>query len=251
MLTTKNKVEQIGEAFLNFSSAIKYILTGKINIENTANQIVKAGNESLFIVSITAVFIGLAMSVQLAQELSRNFGAAHLVGGLIALATIRELGPVLTAIVIAGRVGAAISAEIGSMKASEQINALIVLGIDPIRYLLVPRLIACAITCPLLTATFAYLAIIAGMFLTKLSVGLNYNVYMNSVRQFIVIDDIYIMIFKSIIFGMIISILATTSGLQVEGGAEEVGEAATNTVVRSIILVFIVNFLLTEIFFGA
>ena len=239
----------IGQAGLNLVQALKYIFKGQVNIGNTAVQVDKAGIGSLFIVSITAIFIGLAMSTQIAKEL-RNFGAEHFIGGLIGVAVVRELGPVIAAIVVAGRVGAAITAEIGSMKASEQIDALEVLGISPIKYLLVPRLIAAGIVCPLLTVIAALLAILSGMVLSGFVVDLNYSVYLDSVRRFVEETDTLVMMLKAMVFGGIISIIATTTGLQVSGGAEAVGTAATKTVVWSIIMIFTFNYLITSIFFG-
>lgn len=240
----------VGEAGINFSRAMSYILRGKINIDETAFQIYKAGVGSLFIVIITSMFIGLAISVQLGKELSERFGAEHFVGGLIAMATVRELAPVITAIVVAGRVGAAISAEIGSMKSSEQIDALEVLGVSPIKYLLVPRLIAAAITTPFLTTVAAFISILAGMVLTKASVNLDYGIFLDSVRETIEERDIFVMLLKSVVFGALISILATTLGLQVKGGAEAVGNATTKTVVLSIIFIFTFNYIITSFFFG-
>ena len=239
----------IGQAGLNLVQALKYTFKGQVDIGNTAVQIDKAGIGSLFIVSITAIFIGLAMSTQIAKEL-RNFGAEHFIGGLIGVAVVRELGPVIAAIVVAGRVGAAITAEIGSMKASEQIDALEVLGISPIKYLLVPRLIAAGIVCPLLTVIAALLAILSGMVLSGFVVDLNYSVYLDSVRRFVEETDTLVMMLKAMVFGGIISIIATTTGLQVRGGAEAVGTAATKTVVWSIIMIFTFNYLITSIFFG-
>ncbi len=244
-------IEDIGESGVNFLIALKYITVGQINWTNTSIQLSKAGVDSIFIVAITAIFIGLAMTTQLALELSRNFNAQNLVGGIIGLATVRELAPVITSIVVAGRVGAAISAEIGSMKTSEQIDALSVLGINPIKYLLVPRLIAAAIAAPLLTVLAAALSILSGMVITKHLVYLNYSEYLNSVRLFLDPHDFLVMMIKAAVFGILISILATTSGLQVKGGAEAVGFAATKTVVWSIILIFVFNYIITSIFFGA
>ena len=250
MFIKKDTIIDIGQSGINLGQAIKYIIVGRINLGETALQIQKAGIGSLFIVSITAIFIGLAMSTQLAKELATKFGAERLVGGLVGVAIVRELAPVITAIVVAGRVGAAISAEIGSMKVSEQIDALSVLGINPIRYLLVPRLIASAIVTPLLAIISAVLAISAGMILTMIIVNLSYSVFLDSVRTFVEVRDVFIMIFKSFVFGIIVSIIATTTGLQVKGGAEAVGNGATKTVVWSIILIFAFNYIITSIFFG-
>lgn len=249
MALNREIIADIGQAGINLIQALKYTVRGKINIGETAIQIDKAGIGSIFIVSITAIFIGLAMSTQLAKEL-RNFGAENFLGGLVGVAVIRELAPVIASIVVAGRVGAAISAEIGSMKASEQVDALEVLGIDPIRYLLVPRLIAAAIVGPLLTIIAALLAILSGMVLGEITVNLSYSIYLDGVRTFVNTSDVFVMMLKAMVFGGAISIIATTTGLQVRGGAEAVGNAATKTVVWSIILIFTFNYLITSIFFG-
>ncbi|EKE02585.1 MAG: hypothetical protein ACD_20C00357G0008 [uncultured bacterium] len=249
MVFAKQIIMDIGQAGINFVQSIKYIIKGKVDIGNTAIQIDKAGIGSLFIVSITAIFIGLAMTTQLAKEM-RNFGAEYFIGGLIGVAVVRELAPVITAIVVAGRVGAAITAEIGSMKASEQVDALEVLGINPIKYLLVPRLIAAAIVGPLLTILAALLSILSGMILANVVVDLSYSIYLDSVRMFVEITDTFVMMIKASVFGGIIAIIATTTGLQVRGGAEAVGTAATKTVVWSIIMIFTFNYLITSIFFG-
>lgn len=250
MLLKREIIEDLGESGINFIKSLEYILQGKLNIGNTSVQIVQAGIGSLFIVSITAIFIGLAMSTHLAKELSIRFGAQNLVGGIIGMAFIREIGPIITSIVVAGRVGAAVSAEIGSMKTSEQIDALSVLGINPIQFLVTPRLVASAIVSPLLTVFSCFLAIISGMFVTNHMVNISYSEYLDSVRLFVTIKDVLVMMFKAIVFGGIISILANTTGLQVQGGAEAVGKAATKTVVWSIIWVFIVNYLITSLFYG-
>jgi len=250
MIQLKSIISDVGQSGLNLFKSLKYIISGRIDIGNTAVQINKAGIESLFIVFITAAFIGLAISTQLAKELFRKFGAEQLVGGLVGIAVVRELAPVITSIVVAGRVGAAISAEIGSMKVSEQIDALMVLGINPIKYLLVPRLVAASIVSPLLTVFAAVVAILSGMVLTSISVNLNPNIYLDSVRNFLEVRDVMIMMLKSSVFGSAIAIIATTTGLLISGGAEAVGNGATKTVVWSIILIFTFNYIITSIFFG-
>lgn len=250
MAINHEMISDIGISGINFKKALVYILKGKIDFANTAIQIQKAGIGSLFIVIITAAFIGLAMSTQLAKELFQRYGAEQFIGGLIAISIVRELAPVITSIVVAGRVGAAISAEIGSMKVTEQIDALEVLGISPIKFLLVPRLLAAAIVSPLLTVISAVVAILAGMFLTKLTVNLGFSIYLDSVRSFLEVRDVFIMMLKSLIFGSSISIIATTTGLITRGGAESVGNSTTKTVVWSIILIFTFNYIITSIFFG-
>ena len=249
-MSNKEMIEDIGQSGINLWQGLTYIFRGKIDFGDTAIQIQKAGIGSIFIVAITAAFIGLALSTQLAKELFRRYGAEQLVGGLIGIAVIRELAPVITSIVVAGRVGAAISAEIGSMKVSEQIDALEVLGINPIKFLLVPRLLACGIVTPLLTVISAIISVVAGMILTEITVGLNPQVYLDSVRTFLDLRDVLIMMLKSLVFGSAISIIATTTGLMTRGGAEAVGNGATKTVVWGIILIFTFNYIITSIFFG-
>lgn len=248
MSTLKESISYIGSSGINLLQTIKYIVLGRININDTSVQTVKAGIGSLFIVVVTQSFIGLAMSTQLAREFEK-LGAENFIGGFIGLATVRELAPVISAIVVAGRVGAAITAEIGSMKVSEQIDALRVFGINPIRYLLVPRLIAASLVTPLLTIVAAFVSILAGMVLSHISVDVSYTVYLNSVRQFVEVRDVFIMMFKSVMFGGAMAIIATTTGLEVKNGAEAVGNATTKTVVWSIIVIFILNYLITSMFF--
>ncbi len=244
----KTSINKIGEGGVNLFKALWYIFQGKIKWEEVSRQIVKTGIGSLFIAVITSTFVGLVLSLQFCTQLSQ-FGAEHFVGALISGAAIRELGPLIAALIVTGRVGSAVSAEVGSMKASEQIDALIVFGIDPIRYLIVPRLIASAIITPLLCTVSTFLIIIAGMFLAYTVFDLNYNVYLSTVRFVNTTQDVFVMLLKGCVFGITIAIVATTSGLQVRGGAEAVGNAATKTVIWNYILIFIFNYFLTSYFF--
>lgn len=248
MAPLQETIQYFGRMGLNLFESLKFIAHGQVNAAETSLQIVKAGIGSMFIVVITQAFIGLAMSTQLAREFER-FGAEGLLGGLVAVATVRELAPVICAIVVAGRVGAAISAEIGSMKVSEQIDALSVFGINPLRHLLVPRFIAASLVTPLLTIIAALVSILAGMLLAKHSIDLSYSMFLNSVRQFLRVHDVLIMMLKAVMFGGAISVIATTVGLEAKNGAESVGNATTETVVWSIILIFAFNYIITFMFF--
>lgn len=244
----REEIKHIGEAGINLFKALWYIAGGKIKWEEVARQIVKTGIGSLFIAAITASFVGLVLSLQFCMQL-RQFGAEYFVGALISGSAIRELGPIISALVVTGRVGSAVSAEIGSMKASEQIDALIVFGIDPVRYLIVPRLLASAIITPLLCSVSTFLIIVSGMLLAKSAVDLNYDIYLSTVRLVNTTGDVFVMLLKSCIFGITIAIVATTAGLQVKGGAEAIGNAATKTVVWNYVLIFIFNYFLSSYFF--
>ena len=248
MTPIRDTISYIGRSGINLMETLRFIALGMININDTAVQIVKTGIGSIFIILITQGFIGLAVSTQLAKEF-QELGAVNLIGGFIGLASVRELAPVISAIVVASRVGAGIAAEIGSMKVSEQVDALAVFGINPIKYLLVPRFIAASIVTPLLTVIAALITIIAGMLLSNLSVDVSYAGYLNSVRQYVMERDVYIMMLKSVMFGGAIAIIATTTGLEVQNGAESVGKAATQTVVWSIIVIFALNYIITSMFF--
>ncbi|MEI8388733.1 MAG: ABC transporter permease [bacterium] len=244
----RESLEQIGEAGINLSKALWYISRGKIKWKEVAVQIVKTGIGSLFLAAITASFVGLVLTLQLLTQLEL-FGAERFVGGIVSTSAIRELGPILSAIVVSARVGSAISAEIGSMKASEQIDALIVFGIDPVRYIVVPRLLAAGIITPLLCSLSTILCIFAGMILANSVVNLSYDTYLESVRLTNTTHDVFVMLLKAGIYGITIAIVATTTGLQVRGGAEAVGDAATKTVVWNYILIFIFNYFLSSYFF--
>jgi len=244
----KSAIKHIGEAGVYLFKALWYISRGKIKWEEVAAQIVKTGIGSLFIAAITSSFVGLVLTLQFCNQL-RQFGAEHYIGAIISVSAIRELGPIISALVVTGRVGSAISAEIGSMKSSEQIDALIVFGIDPVKYLIVPRLLASAIITPLLCSVATFLIIIAGMFLANSAVNVNYDIYLSAIRVVNTTKDVFVMLLKGCIFGVTIAIVATTAGLQVRGGAEAVGNAATKTVVWNYILIFIFNYFLSSYFF--
>lgn len=244
----RSAIEQIGEGGINLIKTFWYISRGKINYEEVARQIVTTGIGSLFIASITASFVGLVLTLQISNQL-RQFGAEHFIGAIVSSSAIRELGPIISAIVVSGRVGSAVSAEIGSMKSSEQIDALIVFGIDPVRYLIVPRLLASAIITPLLCSLSTFLCIMSGMVLANSAFNLSFDTYLDTVRLVNTTYDVSVMLLKACIFGITIAIVATTTGLQVRGGAEAVGEAATKTVVWNYILIFIFNYFISSYFF--
>ena len=227
---------------------IKDVLAGKIRWKLTLEQMQKVGNDSLPLALITAAFIGMVFALQIAGEFAR-FGAGKFVGGVMSVGLARELGPAVTGIVVAARIAAAIAAELGTMKVKEQIDALSALGTNPINYLVVPRFVAAAVMLPVLTI----LAIIVGFFggfLVAIGIGsINPLEYMEMAQQFLSLWDVFGGVSKTILFGMIIAIIASYKGLTTKGGAKGVGEATTSAVVRSLISLFIVNYFLSILFF--
>lgn len=241
-------LEEIGRISGLAGATFRDIIRGKIDVRLTLDQMVKIGVNSLPLALITAAFIGMVFAVQIASEFVR-FGAGKFVGGVMSIAMARELGPAVTGIVVAARVAASITAEIGTMKVSEQVDALESLGASPIRYLVIPRLIATTLMLPLLTV----LTIITGFFggyLVAVAVSkINGVQYMETAQSLASLWDVYGGLIKTAVFGVIIAIISCYKGLTTRGGAKGVGESTTSSVVITLISLFIVNYFLSIIFF--
>ena len=216
----------------------------RINVRHVIYQMAHLGVDTMPIVFMMIVFTGMVMVWQATPALSRA-GAQSTTGGLVALAMFRELGPVLSAVVMAGRVGAAITAEIGSMKVTEQIDALRVMATDPIAYLVVPRFVACILMTPMVV-TFANVMGIAGGFMvatTYTDVGPYTFIY--SIETFTEFADFTGGLIKSMFFGGIVAIVGCLKGMGAKEGAEGVGQATTSSVVTSIVWIFVMNYFLS------
>ncbi|OGW81185.1 MAG: hypothetical protein A2Z83_04025 [Omnitrophica bacterium GWA2_52_8] len=224
--------------------------TGKRGIgrENFARQLTFMGNESLFIVFLVSTSIGAVLALQAAYQL-KQFGALLYTGALVSVSMARELGPVVTAIVIAGRVGAAITAELGTMKVQEEVDALTTMGIPPISFLIVPRMLAIIVMLPVLTCLSFAVGIFGGFLVGSLCLGIDANLYMKASFDALVAKDILTGLAKSFVFAALIGVIATHTGLSVKGGADGVGKATTQSVVASIISVIVADGFCTAIFF--
>ncbi len=225
-----------------------HLLQGRIHRRNTLEQMSIVGPESLSIALVTAGFVGMVFTIQVAREFI-NFGATTTVGGVLALALARELVPVLTAVVVAGRVGSAFAAEIGTMRVTEQIDALYMLKSDPIDYLVVPRVLACALMLPILDLLALIVGIIGGLFIAYSLYDIDPSVFLKSVKTFVELWDIFSSMLKSLIFGALIAVIGCSWGLTTTGGAKGVGQSTTTAVVTSLLAVFITNFFLSWIMF--
>jgi phospholipid/cholesterol/gamma-HCH transport system permease protein len=240
--------QRLLEAILLTGQVLIHILKGKIHRRNTLEQMAAVGPDSLFIALVTAVFVGAVFTIQVAREFI-TFGAGNIVGGVLAVALTRELTPVLTAVIIAGRVGSAFAAEIGTMRVTEQIDALLMLKTDPIDYLVIPRVLACLFMLPILTL----LSLVTGMFGGFLIATNVYNladtVFLDSVRNFLHIWDILSALFKAGFFGVLIAVIGCSWGLTTTGGAKGVGQSTTTAVVTALLLIFVFNFFLSAVMF--
>lgn len=227
---------------------ISEIFHGKVRVKLTLEQMVKIGYDSLPLALTASAFVGMVFAVQIATEFVR-FGAGKFVGGVMAIAMARELGPALAGVVIAARVAAAITAEIGTMEVTEQIDALKALGSNPVRYLVIPRFIAFAAMLPILTIAANVVGFLGGYLVATIVVHINPVEYMETARSLLKLWDVWGGLIKTVIFGMLISIIACYKGLATRGGAKGVGEATTSSVVTSLITMFIVNYFLSIAFF--
>jgi phospholipid/cholesterol/gamma-HCH transport system permease protein len=203
---------------------------------STVDQMVKVGTNSIPIVSVIALFVGIILALQAAYQL-RKVGALIYVANLVSVSLTRELAPMLTAIIVAGRSGAAFAAEIGSMKVAEEIDALITMSLNPIKFLVVPRLLAMVVMLPSLTIMADLIGIFGGYTIMVFSLGLNSESYINQTVNGLVLGDIFSGLIKSIAFAFIITIVGCYQGFQVEGGAEGVGRRTTSSVVVSMFLI--------------
>ncbi len=220
----------------------------KADIAETIKQMARLGADSLPIVLITTMTAGMVFAVQTAKEFVK-LGAADSVGGIVTIAMGRELVPILVGIVVAGRVGAAITAEIGSMKVTEQIDALRVMAVSPINYLVVPRFWACVLTVPILGVFANVIGSWGGFLVADMYAGITSSAYLNSIKTFCEPFDIIGGLIKCMFFGGIIALIGCHKGLTTVAGAEGVGISTTNSVVLSIILIFISNYFLSVVLY--
>lgn len=235
-------------AILLGGQVIVHLLSAKIHRRNTIGQMASVGPESLLIALITAAFVGAVFTIQVSREFI-NLGAGSAVGGVLAISLSRELAPVLTAVVLAGRVGSAFAAEIGTMRVTEQIDALYMLRTDPIDYLVIPRVIACCLMLPILTLFSFVTGMLGGMVIANSFFGISNTVFLNSAKNFLSVWDVSSAPIKGLVFGWLIAVIGSSWGLTTTGGAKGVGQSTTTAVVTSLLAIFIVNFFLSWLMF--
>ncbi len=238
----------IGEATIVAGGAFKRIIQGDISVRDTIVQMAHIGVNSIPIVVVTTAFSGAVLALYTTQLLVQ-YGAGNLVGGGVSLSVTRELAPVLTGIVVAARAGSAIAAEIGTMKVTEQIDALRSLGTSPIQYLAVPRLLALVIMLPVLTMIGMIIGSFGGYVVATMN-GVSGGSFLSSTRVWLDVYDVLMGLIKTVFFGAFIATVGTQQGLAASGGAAGVGRRTMNSVVISMILIYISNFFLAYVMFG-
>lgn len=223
---------------------------GKIGLKWSPafQQMVRIGVQAVPMTALTSFSIGLTLAMQSAQELAK-MGASIYVPDLISLSLLRELGPLLVGVVVIGRSGSAVTAEIGTMKVSEEIEALEVMAINPVRFLVVPRFVAMMVMLPVLTIFGNYIGFVGGWSICRFALGMHTGAFIDRIIARADAIDLYAGVIKSIVFAWLIGTICCQKGLAVKGGAEGVGLATTGSVVASIISMLIANALLTAFFF--
>ena len=237
-------LEGIGRVIVLFYSVLKGIFKPPFEIRNTVRQMMEIGVNSLPVVLITAVFTGMVLALQSYTGFKR-FGAEGLVGSVVALSMTRELGPVLAALIVTGRAGASMAAELGTMRVTEQIDALETMATNPVKYLVIPRFLSGMTMLPALTIVTDIVGISGGYFVTVVLLGASSKTYMRTTWDFLEVADIYNGLIKACFFGAAFSLISCYKGFYTRGGAEGVGRATTGAVVYSSMTILISDYFLS------
>ena len=241
--------KRLGSSVIIGGQAVASISKGRINRIDLFDQLLEAGPGSFLIVLITGIAAGTVFNIQVAAELSRQ-GVGSQVGGLLAIGMAREIAPLLTATLLTGKVATAYAAQLGTMKVTEQIDAITMLKTDPVEYLVVPRVIAMVIMAPVQCLLFFSIALWSGQISSTALYQIPPTVFWNSVRDWLVLSDLPFMLIKAVVFGLQIAVIACGWGLTTRGGPKEVGTSTTGAVVMTLVTVSLVDVLLTQVLFG-
>jgi phospholipid/cholesterol/gamma-HCH transport system permease protein len=250
----------VGRVFIAFLSAsgrlaifaltaVSHCFRPPFYLRLVGRQMIDIGYYSLPVVGLTAVFTGMVLALQSHTGFSR-FAAEGAVATVVVLSITRELGPVITGLMVAGRVGAAMAAEIGTMRVTDQIDALTTLSTDPLRYLVLPRLVAGLITLPILVLVADIIGVFGGYLIGVYKLGYNPEAYLNRTQQYLETIDVVSGLVKAAVFGFIVALMGCYHGYYSRGGAQGVGRATTYAVVSASVLILVFNYVITEAFFA-
>ncbi len=228
--------------------ALGWLVRPPFRLGLTLKQMEFVGAGSFFIVLLTGTFAGLVLALQLVDGFSR-FNSETLAGSTIAMALTRELGPVLTGLIVTGRVASAMATELGTMRVTEQIDALQTMAVDPIQYLVLPRVIAGVVMIPILTMFFNALGMMSAYWIGVDVLGIDAGAWMRNIGEILDPSDITIGVIKSVVFGLLITTVACHKGFNAKGGARGVGQATTDAVVFNFIAIFLVDYIITALDF--
>ena len=241
-------IKEMGRILLLLVDTIRWSFYPPFRVDLLFQQMERVGVRSVLVVVLTGVFTGMVLALQ-SFHATRSFGAETMVGVAVALSMTRELGPVLTSFMVTGRAGSAMAAEIGTMRVTEQIDALSAMAVNPIKYLIVPRVLASIVVVPMLTVIADFVGIVGGYFSGVIILRINAGAYVANMEKYVELDDIYHGIIKAAVFGLILSIIGCYKGYTTTGGAEGVGKATTQSVVLATVTILMANYLLTAAMF--
>ncbi|MBF0183631.1 MAG: ABC transporter permease [Magnetococcales bacterium] len=239
-------VLETGRMFLFLFTVIALAVRPPYRIHNLLKQIHFIGIRSLFVIVLTAIFAGMVLALQGYYTLTR-FGAEGMLGPAVALSIIRELGPVLSGLMVTGRAGSALAAELGIMRIREQVDALEVMGISSLQYLVVPRILAGLISLPILTVIFDVIGILGGYLIAVQLLEMSSGVYFSGIESAVVMRDITTGLIKAVSFGLIVTWICTFKGYHAKRGAEGVSQATTSAVVLSSVLILVCDYFITSV----
>lgn len=243
---TNSFIREMGAVTLFFLNTLRWTVSRPFYLKNLLKQMEQIGVNSVPVVLTTAISTGMVLALQSYTGFKR-FGAESLIGAVVSLSMTRELGPVLTGLMVAGRAGAAMAAELGTMRVTEQIDALYTLATNPIKYLVVPRFLASTIMMFFLSALGMYIGIVGGYFVGVKVLGTNPVTYINQSINNTEVQDIWYGLIKSLVFGAVVGLIGCYKGFTTEGGAEGVGKATTGAVVVSCMLILILDYFLSAL----
>ena len=241
-------VEEMGNLLLLFISVLSWMIRPPLKLRNIFKQMEFVGVKSIFVVVLTGTFTGMVLALQ-GYHGFRMFSAESLVGSTVALGMTRELGPVLTSLMVTARAGSAMAAELGTMRVTEQIDALSVMAANPVKHLIVPRVIAGVVMVPVLTIVSDFMGILGGYFVGVVLLNINSGIFVKNITRYVELDDIYNGLIKATVFGLILSLVGCYKGFNTSGGAEGVGKATTEAVVLASITILVSDYFLTAIMF--
>jgi phospholipid/cholesterol/gamma-HCH transport system permease protein len=241
-------LEELGRFFQMLGATAAWAVRPPYDVPEHFRQMVRVGVDSIPVVFLTTLFTGMVMALQTFNGFAR-FHAEDFVGSVVALSLTRELAPVLTALMVTGRVGSAMAAELGTMRVTEQIDALTALGTEPVQYLVVPRVAASILMMPLLVMLGDAVGMYGGYLVAVQLLGANPVTYIDNSFQFLEVSDVTSGIVKAAVFGLIFSLVACVRGYYTEGGAEGVGRSTTRAVVAGSLAVLFADFFLTKLLF--
>ncbi len=246
---TLGLLESAGEMGLVLVEVLRWLPRRPWRLRNLLRQMEVVGVNSTFVVLLTGLFTGMVLALQSYNGFAR-FGAESLVGTVVALSVLRELGPVLSGLMVTARAGSLMAAELGTMRVTEQIDALYTLAVNPIHYLLVPRVLATVLTVPMLVVLSDFVGILGGYLVAVKLLGINSTLYINKTIQYVAASDMVNGLIKSAVFGLVLSVVSCSFGFRARGGAAGVGRATTQAVVYSSVLILVFDYILTSLLFG-